>query len=687
MREVGVLASILALAWCGIVGPICYAIERSMSVVGSQVDIAPFAFVRTWKGPEINYPGGIRLQKFEDLSRKDGVWYVEADPGEASVNIGLEWGEPRQIKSLSIEFADKNSMPDLSSQRLEPWLEQGADNAKRPRQLRGGMTPSQGQWYVLTNDDGMTASVDGATWTYNLPKVTDGVFKIRLCMAGRIRIGVRTIRAFVDAKYVPAEFDVYFDPPRQKPLNIVEGYNAEVLSVTHLSNTDGYRVKALASDAKSDSNDRAIFTIREGERSFSFLLNDLQTDRIVYVKPFGARVCLPNSGPFVPLGHTITERVLAMPEQTYSNALNAIPPKVRNKWLALAPPLNPKKWAIQPNGDAFSREEQDFLYQWATGDKPDIERRESQRVEDDCLPILYSEWEENGLHWQVGYVTTSLGRFDDPTADTALVMKATARNSGTSPIEARLWLHLHKGGKHVVSKLDNGVIYEGDQLRGILDTGEWEATLAEDRILFTTIVPPGTARSVELEVPWPTVTKVPKRITFDEARKQTIEYWTAKLAEGAWFAVPDERINKIWKSLLIHQYTWGDYDEKNDTYRPNVAAFAYGPVGNESSQMAKALDFFGHWKLAEDYYEPMWKHQGTNRLSARVTNGKGALVGWWTGYVFNTGFQLWNLCNHYRLTGDRAWLDKVIPNMIKACDWLAEQRRTTVLDGMQTATL
>jgi hypothetical protein len=61
-----------------------------------------------------------------------------------------------------------------------------------------------------------------------------------------------------------------------------------------------------------------------------------------------------------------------------------------------------------------------------------------------------------------------------------------------------------------------------------------------------------------------------------------------------------------------------------------------------------------------------------------VTNGNGCLPGWWTNYVFNTGFILWNVGEHYRLTDDRAWLDRVLPNMIKACDWIAEQRATTV---------
>jgi hypothetical protein len=83
----------------------------------------------------------------------------------------------------------------------------------------------------------------------------------------------------------------------------------------------------------------------------------------------------------------------------------------------------------------------------------------------------------------------------------------------------------------------------------------------------------------------------------------------------------------------------------------------------------------------------MWRNQGAPDLPARTTSGWGALPGWWAGYVFNTGFITWNMSNHFRLTetarslrgpDDRAWLDKVVPTMIKACDWISEQRQTTM---------
>jgi len=667
-------------------GRILASKEGNTPVIGSAVNIASFAAVRTWKGPEIGYPTRVRLQRAEDVPRKGNLWSVRAEPGESAVNVGLEWDEPRGVRLVSFVYADAGSVPDAAGRELQVWLNRDEGDEDRPRPLVGGESPSQGRWYTLTPERGLSTEVKGRALTYHLPAIERGIFKLRLVVKDKTTIRLEDILANSDARWRAAEFEVRFDPPRKAGPSVAQGCNAQVLSVSPIAGCDGYRVKALASDAPSNGEDRAIFIVRAGDRSFSFLISDLDADGEIHVKPFRVKVTKPGAKPVRSKEKPITERVLEMPEQTLDSALKAIPAKERNKWLALAPPLNPRKFAVHPNGDVASRAEWDFLYQFATGDVPDYGRREPQRVEEDYLPILYADWEDGGLHWQQGYVVTSLGEFDDPTSETVLIAKISARNEGSSPAAASFRLRLRKGNdKPDGLRLENGIIFEGDRIRarlGGLEAGEWSIEPKADEFLFTATVPVGETRSLEVEIPYPTAENAPARIGFDAARKQAVEYWRSKLAEGADFNVPDGRVNRIWKSLLIHQYCWGDYDARTGYCLPNVAALVYGPVGNESSQMAKAADFFGHAKLARDYYEPMWMGQGTDDLHARVTNGRGCLVGWWAHYVFNTGFILWNLGNHYRLTGDRAWLEQVIPNMIRACDWLAEQRRTTVAKGL-----
>lgn len=640
---------------------------------GSPFDMARYGVVRTWKGPHASYAGGLKLQLPTDLVRKNGVWTVTAAPGESDVNIGLEWTEPRSPRTVTITYADAQSAPEANRHELQVWL-----NPERP--LEGGQTTWQGEWRVMTAAEGLAVRVRGLTWTYEIPFIQAGVFKLRVVLKGKTSARIAEIRATGPASWREEVFDVRFD----RPVSGVrfEGFNAEIVQVRPISG--GYRVKTLASDAHSDSNDRAIVTVRAVDKSFSFLLNDLGGNEQVFVRPFGAKVTRPGAAPPAPGGRTITERVLAMPEQTYDGAMKAIPPKRRTKWLVLSPPLNPRKFAIRPDGDVFARHEQDVVYRFATGDEPDYDRCEPQHVEDDHLPVLYADWREGSLSWNQGYVVTSFGgRFDDPTSNTVLVTRVSAKNEGDAPATARLWLCLRGGeGECADVRVERGVLYEQKRPRAFVEAGEWGVEVKDRQVAFSLTLPAGEERALEIAIPYTVAEGLPAVPSFKAARSQNVEYWTSKLAEGATFSTPDERVNRIWKSLLIHQYCWGDYDPETGICLPNVGAFDYGPVGNESSQMAKALDFLGHTELARKYYEPMWTAQGTNNLSARVTNGDGCLVGWWPGYVFNTGFILWNLGNHYRLTGDRAWLEQIVPNMIKACDWLAEQRKTTVASGL-----
>jgi len=649
--------------------------EKSAPQPGSPVDIARFASLFAWSAPPIQYTGG-DVEEPIALACEDGVWTATVGPGGTSVNFGLQWEEPRQPTTVSVLYADAASSPEMNGQELQAWVHP-------ERILEGGESPWQGPWRALTEVKGFSVERTGLCWNYGLPPIDAGLYKLRIVLTDRTTARLQRIEAFGAARWRSSEFHVAFDPPRDDPRNMVECCNAEARRVSPLAGRDGFTVDAMASDAPMNSNDRAIFTVRAGSRSFSFLLNDLDVCREMVIKPFGAKVTKAEARVESSRETTITERVLALPEQTLDGALQKVPAKKRNKWLALSPPLNPRKFAVQPNGDVFSREECDLVYSFASGEVPDYKRREPQHVEQDHLPVLHAEWEEGGLRWDQGYVVAPLGdRFDDPTRDTVLLTRITARNHSSDARSAVLWLCL-RGGNDRPTKIrtEGGVIYEESHARALLSTGDWNTESLGDQLRFTVTVPAGEARSMEVEIPFDAIQKAPPKITFEEARRQTIEYWRTTLARGADFHVPDERVNNLWKSLLIHQYCWGDYDAASGICRPNVAAFSYGPVGNESSQMAKALDMFGHAKLAEDYFVGMWRKQGDGGLPARCTNGRGCMPGWWGNYVFNTGFELWNLCNHYRFTADRAWLDGVLPTLVRACDWIAEQRRTTVSDA------
>lgn len=663
---------LLIAIFCIMLGAPGLTIASTFPTAGAPVDIARFAREVTWTGPTVHYTAG-SVRKSKMLKPERGILTVIAAPGENTLNFGLAWDEPRMPRTITIMYADPSDAPSLGNREL-PALPK-PENAR----IELGTSPWQSEWHALKPSEGFSLNVSGRKWTYHLPKLQQSIYQLRIALSDTSEVRIESITAEVDAKWREAQFRVSYDSTLEKFISI-EGFNATVIKTEPVAGQSAVDVIALASDAPSESEDRAIFTVRAGEKSFSFLMNDLDADGTICVKTLGGTVTKHNAQVATPAGKTIIERVLDMPEQTFDNALNNIPVKARNKFLVLCPPLNYSKFAIKPNGDIFGRDDEDINYCVATGDKPDYNRCEPQHVEGGYLPVLYADWQDQGLNWQQGYVVTAVeGKFDDPSARTMMVTKVSATNPGKTPVAAKLWLCLADEDKKCVGvQLKDGAIIVGDRLRGVLAAGEWAVDSSDGPLLLTVTVPPGESRSVELDIPHGKLKTTLAMIGFDAARKESIDYWNSKLAGGCDIKVPDERINALWKSLLIHQYTWGDYKPEKGYAVANVAAFLYGPVGNESSQIAKALDYFGHAKMAGDYFDPMWEIQGSSDLPAMTTNGDGCMPGWWNGYVFNTGFELWNICNHYRLTGDRTWFDRAIPNMIKACDWIIEQRKTTI---------
>ena len=57
--------------------------------------------------------------------------------------------------------------------------------------------------------------------------------------------------------------------------------------------------------------------------------------------------------------------------------------------------------------------------------------------------------------------------------------------------------------------------------------------------------------------------------------------------------------------------------------------------------------------------------------------------GWESGgYNQHHGWILWAMAEHYRYTGDKAWLERNAAKLIKACRWISHERaRTKNLDG------
>ncbi len=137
----------------------------------------------------------------------------------------------------------------------------------------------------------------------------------------------------------------------------------------------------------------------------------------------------------------------------------------------------------------------------------------------------------------------------------------------------------------------------------------------------------------------------------------------------------------------MHVGITADKDPINGLTILPAATWSYGACGNEACWQITMLDQAGHHDQAEDYLETFIRTQGVHRPDGRFGSGDGALVATdfdggkpvMGGFAYNLdqGFIMECLADHYRYGGDRAWLDRVTPALVAACDFVARERART----------
>ncbi len=139
------------------------------------------------------------------------------------------------------------------------------------------------------------------------------------------------------------------------------------------------------------------------------------------------------------------------------------------------------------------------------------------------------------------------------------------------------------------------------------------------------------------------------------------KFWRAKLAAKASIYVPEDAIDERIRAGLLHCdiVAYG-----REPAGPVLATIGiYAPIGSESSPIIQFFDSMGWHKLAEralDFFLARQKPDGF------IQN--------FGGYQLETGPALWTMGEHYRYTRDDAWVRRIKPNLLKACEFLLKWR-------------
>jgi hypothetical protein len=167
---------------------------------------------------------------------------------------------------------------------------------------------------------------------------------------------------------------------------------------------------------------------------------------------------------------------------------------------------------------------------------------------------------------------------------------------------------------------------------------------------------------------------------FETELNKIRQYWQYFYKKDAILETPDQFVNNFYKAGLWQTLITADMDFKTNMIYAKLSPAWYETFWpNCTMIIATSLDMRGYHEEAAKYLEPFLDWQGVREPpNMPGVSKEGFLcppeefcpIPW----VSNHGNILWALCEHYRLTGDTSWANRIQVIVLKACDWIIEQR-------------
>lgn len=473
--------------------------------------------------------------------------------------------------------------------------------------------------------------------------------------------------------------------------------------------------------------DETVVTVRTPRQSFSFDPAVLAEGKSIFAPTLGVLVRSgPNSKPAsyaeaevlwkAAPGKPLYIRVFEEPEQSLSRAFAEQPPRPGRIYFPLGTAGGRQRFGVNADGSAFcvnDRVDQPpgkdsprrvwggnrLTYRFDFPAKPD-----ARWIEDECLPIIHTRWDRDGVRYtQTAFATRldpgSLG-FPDMQADdtTVLMMRISVENISSDERPAAVVLGLAADNKPLTLVERDGLIFAqtdgAERLRAAHDIRtEADVTIEKGRVVWSGDMPGGESAHLVLKIPFVTLDERDeierlRGLSFENEFQRVKSFWKDFADKSTQIQTPVPEVNHFYRAHLSHLLINCGREVGADRLAARVGSFSYGVYGNESCMMITDLDRRGFHAEAERCLETFLHYQGTVGLPGDYSSNEGVFNGangWESGgYNQHHGWILWAMGEHYWYSGDRAWLQRNAPKLIKACNWITTERaRTRQLPGLR----
>jgi hypothetical protein len=190
-------------------------------------------------------------------------------------------------------------------------------------------------------------------------------------------------------------------------------------------------------------------------------------------------------------------------------------------------------------------------------------------------------------------------------------------------------------------------------------------------------VPAAGYRELVVKLPSPmldeTGTAALAKLDYEAARAETLKFWAGWVEKGAQFEVPEKVVNDLFRASLWHALRLPRRHGATGDVRIDLpySNFAYSQNGTPwPVNQAVYVDYMlfglrGYGDVAAE--ELRAQYRNNQELNGHVSG--------YANWVVYTPGMLYATAQNYLLSGDRAALDRVLPQSMKALDWCMEQVR------------
>jgi hypothetical protein len=620
---------------------------------------------------------------------------------EAGDALLVEWQHPRPVRGLELVFTEP---PPADAMQVEWWRGHWPDAGqggwmKLDDPFNGRWTLGQGAFHP--HGSGLAFRFAPLT-VREAPGIrqTGAPFRktYKLRLTGRQAVRLRRVAVRSDAVLRHARLRFEWDLPKALPAHAAprfEARNGTVQAVTTAAAKAAFVEVEYADAPDRLSPDRGLVIFRRGpERSFSVFVDDVLRAGGLLVRDLGVFVSdasrnltfatWPGPGGDVWRQGTVAEQVARLPEQTFAQAMAALPAKPSAPCL-LGVPNCRQEFVLEPDGDIVLRagslrspgpdadaspwRRWDALrFEFSTGERPALNGRGTRVVErslqDGWLPVVRHAWTDDGLAWEQTSVAapllTPLAAFEAVTGAEPLVLGTRFSVTNTTAAARTAWLWLAPqpwrplrlgadGTLLLVRPSDNvpraGMVPVRGQFVsggcGELDLGVFvpdtpdtasapppSTSDAREAVRYRVTLGPGEGHALDFLLPYVELLdaaemKALRGLSFTNLHAAAVDFWRARVTRGMTLETPEPWLNDFFKAHLWHVLISTDLDPETHHHQHGAATLDYKNFLNETAMVARALDMRGEHAAARALLEPFLVNQGVKGLPGNFRSTAG----------------------------------------------------------------